>query len=177
MAMMTSMRLMTFLFLVLSFPQMAHAEETLCTPHEKVMFSCMVGAKSKIVSLCASPDLSAQAGSLFYRFGTPSAIELEYPGDPDGSARKFLYAHYSRFEVELVEVNFVIDDFVYSVFDHYVGDTPGERPRYYRGVGVTKNDRETQVAELNCKGTVISHLNQLEDIVPCDAESALAWCR
>lgn len=48
-----------------------------CAPDEKVIFSCGTGAK--IVSVCASGDLSAGMGSLSYRFGPPGHPEMTYP--------------------------------------------------------------------------------------------------
>jgi hypothetical protein len=57
----------------------AHAAEraSLCKPDEYAVFSCNVGAK--LVSLCASSDLSENAGSLFYRFGKKTHIEMVSP--------------------------------------------------------------------------------------------------
>ncbi len=50
---------------------------SLCKRSEVAIFSCRVG--SKIVSLCASPDLSETTGTMGYRFGRKGAIELEHP--------------------------------------------------------------------------------------------------
>ena len=41
------------------------------------MFSCSTGRKT--VSVCATPDLSASAGSVQYRFGLRGAPELVFP--------------------------------------------------------------------------------------------------
>lgn len=52
---------------------------THCKPDEKVIFSCPF-KNGKTVSLCASPDLSKNAGTLQYRFGRiGKALELNYP--------------------------------------------------------------------------------------------------
>lgn len=48
-----------------------------CLPPQRALFSCSTG--SKTVSVCGSPDLSANSGSLQYRFGSPQAVELAYP--------------------------------------------------------------------------------------------------
>ena len=53
-----------------------------CTEAEvAVFFSCRF-ADGKVVSLCASPDLSPTAGTLQYRFGEPGAVELSFPSEP-----------------------------------------------------------------------------------------------
>ena len=41
----------------------------LCSLKESVVFSCSTG--TKMVSVCASPDLSPKKGTVSYRFGTP----------------------------------------------------------------------------------------------------------
>jgi hypothetical protein len=160
--------------LVLLFPAAAAiAADSNCAAGETVIFSCAVGKGAKRVSLCASPGLSAKAGSLYYRFGTPSSIELEYPSRPHGAARKFKHVHYSRAEVDRAEVSFAIGGTTYAVFDYY---EQRESPKYQRGVRVTTEGENPQETILACKGPVTSHLARLEGKVPCDAESALAQC-
>jgi hypothetical protein len=51
-----------------------------CTAGEVPVFSCAT-TSGKVVSLCASPDLSETAGSLRYRFGRPGRVELAHPQD------------------------------------------------------------------------------------------------
>lgn len=68
-------------FFVLS--SMAYATQqppqsaTLCTQGETAVFSCTMG--KKLLSVCASDDLSKSAGYLQYRFGRAGQIELQYP--------------------------------------------------------------------------------------------------
>lgn len=60
---------------------------TLCKPSEKVIFSCPTGKKT--LSLCASPDLTKDAGTLQYRFGIiGKKLELVYPS-PAGHPREY----------------------------------------------------------------------------------------
>ncbi|MDB5807228.1 MAG: hypothetical protein JWN73_4550 [Betaproteobacteria bacterium] len=68
-----------FSFAALACMAAAHAapRETLCAKEEQVAFSCHV--KGKIVSLCASADLSAAGGAVQYRYGRKNALELAYP--------------------------------------------------------------------------------------------------
>jgi len=61
-----------------------------------VIFSCAVKRPAKIVSVCASKDITAEKGYLQYRFGLPGKIELEYPKDRTGTQQKFKYSHYFR---------------------------------------------------------------------------------
>jgi hypothetical protein len=59
-------------------PLPAVAKSTsLCAPGETVVFSCALG--KKIASLCASKDLSAAKGYLYYAYGKPGALELSAP--------------------------------------------------------------------------------------------------
>jgi hypothetical protein len=56
----------------------AHAASpSQCGSSEKVMFSCSTGAK--VVSVCATGDLSSEVGSLTYRFGPLGHPEMTYP--------------------------------------------------------------------------------------------------
>lgn len=56
----------------------SYKARTLCMPSEKVIFSCPTGKKT--LSLCASPDLTKDTGTLQYRFGIAGKkLELVYP--------------------------------------------------------------------------------------------------
>jgi hypothetical protein len=50
---------------------------SLCASDETVIFSCILG--NKTASLCASKDLIATKGYLYYAYGKPDAIELSVP--------------------------------------------------------------------------------------------------
>ena len=50
---------------------------TLCASDERIIFSCPIRRPAKIVSLCASKNLTSERGYLQYRFGVPEKIELE----------------------------------------------------------------------------------------------------
>jgi hypothetical protein len=157
---------------VVSVPTLA--ADSLCTPEEKIVFSCVAGKGSKIASMCASSGLTAKSGTLYYRFGTSSNVELEYPNKPNGSAQHFKYAHYSRSETQRTEVTFDIGQFTYTIFDY---DEERENPPVSRGVRVTTAGSGAGESTLNCKAAATSKLQQLEGKVPCDAESALSRCR
>src|ERR1700683_2916905 len=60
----------------------ANAASTLCLANEDTIFSCRAG--KKVISVCASKDLTAEHGYLQYRFGAPAKVELTIPGDQPG---------------------------------------------------------------------------------------------
>ena len=95
---------------------------TLCAKNERVIFACVLRRPAKIVSVCASKDLTRETGYLQYRFGSPAKIELEYPNDRTGTQQKFEYTHYMRALVDLNEINFSVDGVDYSVVDDYNGE-------------------------------------------------------
>lgn len=102
--------------------QLALQPNTLCAKDERVIFACVLRRPAKIVSICASKDLTRERGYLQYRFGLPGKIELEFPRDRAGTQEKFEYTHYFRAQVDLTEINFSIDGVNYSVFDDYNGE-------------------------------------------------------
>ncbi len=64
------------MFVVVSFAE----TNSLCQRNEQVLFSCPT-KNAKIISLCASENLSSTNGYLQYRFGKKNNIELYYPED------------------------------------------------------------------------------------------------
>ena len=53
------------------------APVTQCQGDETIVFSCSTG--SRVLSICASKDLSKNAGYMQYRYGPPGKPELVYP--------------------------------------------------------------------------------------------------
>src|SRR5437016_3452716 len=116
---------------------------TLCAKDERIIFSCPVKRPAKIVSVCASKDLTSDRGYLQYRFGLPGKIELEYPKDRTGTQEKVHYTHYFRARFDLTEINFTIDDYKYQVFDDYNGE---QKPAISsQGVSVTAPGKPKEV--------------------------------
>src|SRR2546430_3058937 len=66
---------------------------TLCSKDERVIFGCLLKQPAKIVSVCASKNLTSEIGYLQYRFGLLGKIELEFPKDRAGTQQKFEYNH------------------------------------------------------------------------------------
>src|SRR5256886_17197851 len=108
---------------------------SLCARNERIIFSCPVKRPAKIVSLCASKDLTSERGYLQYRFGLPGKIELEFPQDRTATRQKFHYTHYFRAQVDLTEITFTINGYEYQITDDYNGE---EKPaQTNQGVSVT----------------------------------------
>ena len=77
---------------------------TLCATTERVIFSCSIRRPAKIVSLCASKELTSERGYAQYRFGLPGGIELEYPKERTSTQEKFHYTHYFRAQVDMTRL-------------------------------------------------------------------------
>lgn len=131
----------------------------LCASKDTAMFSCGL-SKGRTVSLCARPD-----GALQYRIGKPSRLDLAHPAQPAVANEAFRLAHYSRSQVERLELAFDIGTYTYSLFDY----TEAGR----RSAGVRVSTESGQETVLNCRGKVTSRLLQLKGKVACDTDSAL----
>jgi hypothetical protein len=136
---------------------------TLCAKDERVIFSCPVKRPAKIVSVCASKDLTSEQGYLQYRFGLPGKIELEYPKDRKGTQEKFQYTHYFRARFELTSINFKLDGYEYSVFDDYNGE---EKPEISsQGVRVAAPGKPKEVS-LICRTKPKADYSDLQALLP-----------
>ena len=140
---------------------------SLCAKDERVIFSCLVKPPAKIVSLCASNDLTAGRGYLQYRFGLPGKIELEYPKDRQGTQQKFHYSHYFRAQFDTTSINFTNEGYQYSVFDDYNGE---EKPKIStRGVSVTAPGKPKEVSFV-CRSKPTADYTDLQAVLPPDQE-------
>ena len=120
---------------------------TLCAKTERVIFACALRRPAKIVSVCASKDLTRDTGYVQYRFGLPAKIELEYPKDRTGTQQKFEYTHYMRALVDLNEINFSVDGVDYSVVDDYNAE---EKPaQSIEGITINWPDAEQKRSSLH----------------------------
>ena len=147
---------------------------SLCALTERIIFSCRtkaakrtVSAVGRIVSLCASPDLTRERGYLQYRYGMPGKVELEFPGSRTATQQMFQYTHYMRFQVDLSEINFQIDGYEYQIFDTYNGE---EKPAITeQGVSVTAPGKPKTVS-FTCAGKAIADYGDLAEVLNRDSE-------
>lgn len=136
---------------------------SLCAKDERIIFSCEVRRSAKLVSLCASGELTKESGYLQYRFGLPARIELEFPKGRKGTQQQFRYSHYFRAQVDLTEISFAIDGYQYSLFDDYNGE---EKPiRAEQGVSVTAPGKPKDVSFV-CRGKAKADYGILADVLP-----------
>jgi hypothetical protein len=140
---------------------------TLCAADERVIFTCPVKRPARIVSVCASKDLTSDRGYLQYRFGVPGKIELEYPKDRQGTQQKFHYTHYFRAQFDMTEIGFTVDGYEYSVFDDYNGE---EKPKIStQGVSVTAPGKPKEVSFV-CRMKPKADYADLQAVLPSGQE-------
>ena len=142
--------------------RLAQPSVSLCSKTEKILFSCLVKPNYKIVSLCASTQLTKIEGYLQYRFGTPAKVELEYPKQRADSQKAFEYNHYFRAQVDLTEISFSIDGYDYTLFDNYNGE---EKPAISEeGVTVTRPNSQKDVT-YSCRTKAKVDFDSLSDVL------------
>jgi hypothetical protein len=116
---------------------------TLCEAGERPLFSCPTG--KKMISVCASPDLSASAGYLRYRFGrSQQKLELSYPAD-NRHPRQYFHFYRDRVSAKASgeQLSFSIGAFSYVVFV--------ERSAFdFNGSGVLVKSGGKLIARLTC---------------------------
>lgn len=106
---------------------------------------------TKAVSVCGSPDLTADSGFLQYRFGRLAALELSYP--PAGTDwRKVTHGGTLMFSGG----GGAFLAFTNAPFRYVVYSATGRGWGSKAGVVVEKNGRK--IASLACKGKVKSEL-------------------
>ena len=130
--------------------------ESFCTARETVVFACRSGAK--LVSVCASADISASSGYLQYRFGKPGAgaIELTLPQDerlPPASATGENVAFSGGGGSWLRFANGSHSYVVYSGIGRW-----GDDGQTVEKEGVRVEHKGKTVAELACSGPLTSEL-------------------
>jgi hypothetical protein len=138
---------------------------TLCQAGERIIFSCPIKRPAKIVSLCASKDLTNERGYVQYRFGLPGSVELEYPKERTGTQEKFHYTHYFRAQFDLTEISFTNDGYEYQITDDYNGE---EKPaQSIQGVSVTAPGKPKEVS-LACRAKPKADYTDLQAVFPTE---------
>jgi hypothetical protein len=144
---------------------------SLCRADEQAFFACSIARSTKIVSLCGSRYVDHRRGYVQYRYGNPGAIELQFPQARANTQRVFRYAHYFRAGVERTEISFDHQDYRYTVFDYYEGDT--KPATVIAGVRVSKHGATQTETELLCQGKALNKLGRLETFIAADADNPL----
>jgi len=126
------------------------APVNLCTSGETVVFSCSL-TNGKIVSLCASPDLSRDAGYLQYRYGrNAGSIGLRYPSKLSREGARFKYMQDYAAKGGTTALSFKIGPYRYSVFS--TTSALG-----FNGAGLIIDQDDTRLASLRCnKKTIVT---------------------
>lgn len=120
----------------------ADTPRDLCNAGETTVFSCSV-QDDKLVSLCASPDLSRDTGYLQYRYGHDAgSIEMRYPRHTDRpGAFKYLQEYAARGGTSAL--SFRVGRYRYSLFS--TTSAYG-----FNGAGVIVDRGHKRVAYLRC---------------------------
>jgi hypothetical protein len=143
--------------IIVAFASTAIAADTLCSPRERVVFSCGT-AKKRIVSVCASRNLSASTGYLQYRFGKKGAVELTVPRGFE-HPKKHVERNNSNFinGGYISGLTFKNDAFSYAVYESELRDGPN---RWVSRQGVTVERDGKTISELACKGAFASEMGE-----------------
>lgn len=126
------------------------AMRSMCAAQEAVVFSCET-TKGKRVSLCASRDVSADQGYLYYAYGLPGKAELVFPGEKRPPA-DFKRTHLTfAGSTGGFAYSFENGDYRYIVYS-----VSGAEGLEDQGVLVTKGETRNAISALSCsKGSVI----------------------
>ena len=136
-------------FVLPPLPRTAEAVASHCSADEQTLFNCSTGGKT--VSVCAAPNLSADAGSVQYRFGPLGAPELVYPPTAAGWRKLTRGAVLTFAGGGGAYLAFTNGPYRYVVYTA-IGRGWGEKA----GVAVEKNGK--RVANLPCKDRETSEL-------------------
>jgi hypothetical protein len=136
---------------------------SLCAKDERIIFSCPVKRPARIVSVCASKDLTSDRGYIQYRFGLPAKVELEFPKERNGSQQKFQYSHYFRARVDETEISFTVNGYEYQVTDDYNAEE--KTAQTIQGVMVTAPGKPKDVS-LACRIKPKADYTDLQAVLP-----------
>jgi hypothetical protein len=100
--------------LILACAKSEADEPSLCQPHEEVYFSCAIGGK--IMSVCASGNISPDSGYVQYRFGRNEKIELEFTSKPYPPRKSFSISDISEGNLRFTHLKFSSGSYHYVVY-------------------------------------------------------------
>ncbi|MDM8548137.1 peptidylprolyl isomerase PrsA family protein [Candidatus Venteria ishoeyi] len=120
---------------------------SLCAADEKVLFSCQSN-ENKLLSVCASQDLSASNGYVQYRYGAnANAVEKTFPETRNQTQTAFQY--------QSGLLSFKNGSITYQVYNQ--GGVAGVRTSWAKDAKRNKN--------LACMGTVTDNLSELSGVL------------
>lgn len=160
--------LVTVTSMILTSVSMAH-EKTLCNTSEVIVFNCSLTRNEKIVSLCASRQLTNSVGYVQYRFGTPKHTELEFPSERQASILQFQMSHYFRPMVSHTSISFENQRNRYSIVDD-IDDEDGFKRRE---IGINVVAANGKHIFLRCKNGHQANFSHIEGIIPCEEEDSM----
>ena len=136
----------------------APAPQTLCTGQEAAIFSCSV-LSGKIVSLCASPDLSRNSGYLQYRYGhSADSLELQFPKDARRADDTFKFMQQYFAKGGTTALSFWVGPYRYSVFR--TTSAFG-----FNGAGIIVSRDSRRVAYMRCNDkTIVTDDDRLSEL-------------
>lgn len=139
---------------------------SLCGADERVFFSCTTIRDGRLISLCAARGLDERRGYLQYRFGSPGAVELEFPAERRHPRGSFEYSRYTRPRVTYLSIEFDVERLRFSLRQE--SDHDQEPPVQESALTVSERDRGADarpVAEHRCREPVQGSLMELEEIL------------
>jgi hypothetical protein len=123
------------------------AAVTLCSAEENVVYSCSTG--SRFLSVCASRNLSKNAGYLQYRFGPSGKPDLVYPETPRHPAGLFTPGTLMFSGGGGAYFRFTKTPYVYTIFSAIGNWGAKGRKATVQGVAVQKDGAE--IANIPCR--------------------------
>ncbi|MFM0037695.1 hypothetical protein [Paraburkholderia strydomiana] len=145
----------------------------LCSTNEMTVFNCELKENHKIVSMCASKNLTDKRGFLQYRYGLPNRIELTFPKNLENSQTQFGYDEYSRPDLSTFVVGVNNENYRYEISETTEGsEEDGVTTRTWL---VSSETNELRSVKLTCLGNrnTVSDISMLGRVLRCDKEHAM----
>ena len=127
------------------------AADTHCTNKETVVFNCSTG--KKIISVCASKELTSAKGYMQYRFGAKGKAEIQVPAVQNHPNPLVQSGNLSIANGEGAYLRFLKGDFRYVVYTAESGDL-GKKS------GVAVEESGKLIANIKCIGAVQSAIGE-----------------
>lgn len=147
-------------------PEAPPAEESStshCRADENAIFSCMMDNSDKVVSICASTDLSRHQGYLQYRFGRLGAVELTFPEDRQNTQDQFMWQTIGYSGGWDTRIQFANGGYAYQLYDQAFKVSISEKSLHG---GIIIRDGEAVIAHLHCDAATLGtpYSNSLNDL-------------